>query len=68
MDASILKDIHFTEGTYFQLRFETFNTLNHPIFAAPAVSSATSSSFGTITAVASSSSPRQIQIGGRIVF
>jgi hypothetical protein len=68
MDASILKDFHFTGGSYFQLRFETFNTLNHAIFSAPAVSSATSSTFGLVTAVASNSQPRQIQIGGRIVF
>jgi hypothetical protein len=68
LDASILKDFHFTEGTYFQLRFETFNTLNHPVFAAPAISSATSSTFGLITAVTSNSQPRQIQIGGRLVF
>jgi hypothetical protein len=66
MDSSILKNIHFTEGTYFQLRFETFNTLNHPIFSAPAVSSATSSGFGTITTQADS--PRGVQIGGRFVF
>ncbi len=68
MDASILKDFHFTESSYFQLRFETFNTLNHPIFAAPTVSSATSSTFGLITAVTANSQPRQIQIGGRLVF
>jgi hypothetical protein len=68
LDASILKDFHFTEGSYFQLRFETFNTLNHPIFAAPTVSSGSSSTFGTITAVTANSLPRQIQIGGRIVF
>jgi len=68
LDASILKDFKFTESSYFQLRFETFNTLNHAIFAAPAVSSATSSTFGLITAVGANSQPRQIQIGGRIVF
>jgi hypothetical protein len=66
LDASILKDLHFTEATYFQLRFETFNTLNHPIFGPPAVSSATSSGFGTITTQADS--PRGVQIGGRLVF
>jgi hypothetical protein len=66
LDASILKDIHFTESTYFQLRFETFNTVNHATFAAPAVSSATSSSFGVISA--QGNTPRQVQIGGRIVF
>jgi hypothetical protein len=66
LDASILKDIHFTESTFFQLRFETFNTVNHPTFAAPVVSSPTSSSFGVITSQANT--PRQVQIGGRFVF
>ena len=68
LDASVLKNINFTEKTYIQLRFETFNTLNHPVFAAPAVSSATSSSFGYITAVPSTAQPRQVQLGARIVF
>ncbi|MGA7159175.1 MAG: carboxypeptidase regulatory-like domain-containing protein [Acidobacteriaceae bacterium] len=68
MDASILKNFNFTEKAYLQLRFETFNTLNHPVFAAPTVSSATSSSFGYITATAANSLPRQIQLGARIVF
>lgn len=66
LDASLLKDIHITEGAYFQLRFETYNTLNHPNFGAPAVSSATSSAFGTITSQANS--PRAVQLGGRFVF
>lgn len=68
MDASILKNFKFTESSYFQLRFETFNTLNHAIFAAPNVSSATNSNFGYITATTSNSQPRQFQIGGRLVF
>jgi len=66
LDASILKDFHFGEKAYMQLRFETFNTLNRANFAAPAVSSATSSGFGTITSQANS--PRSVQLGGRIVF
>lgn len=68
LDASLLKNFKFTEGSYFQLRFETFNTLNHAIFSAPNVSSATASNFGEITSTASNSLPRQIQIGGRLVF
>jgi len=68
MDASVLKNFHFTEKTYVQLRFETFNTLNHAVFATPNVSSATASTFGYITAVAANSQPRQIQLGGRFVF
>ena len=68
LDASILKDFNFGHGAYFQLRFETFNTLNHAVFNAPNVNSATSSDFGYITNVAQNSLPRQVQIGGRIVF
>ncbi len=68
LDASILKNFNFGHGAFFQLRFETFNTLNHAIFNAPNVSSATSSDFGYITSTASNSLPRQVQIGGRIVF
>jgi hypothetical protein len=68
LDSSILKNFNFTESAYFQLRFETFNTLNHPVFAAPNVSTGTATNFGNITSTAANSLPRQIQIGGRIVF
>jgi Carboxypeptidase regulatory-like domain len=65
-DPSILKRFTFTEKSYLQLRFEFFNVLNHPNFAAPASLSATSAAFGAITAVANR--PRTIQIGARFVF
>lgn len=68
LDASLLKSFAFTEKASLQLRFETFNLLNHPIFAAPNISSASASNFGYITATTSNSLPRQLQIGGRIVF
>lgn len=68
LDASMLKEFHFSEDRYLQLRFETFNLLNHPTFNAPAVSSPTSSSFGYISSVESNSLPRQVQLGARIVF
>lgn len=68
LDASMLKNFKFTEKAYLQLRFETFNLLNHPIFAAPNISSPTASNFGYITATTANSLPRQVQLGGRIVF
>jgi hypothetical protein len=68
VDFSILKNFNFPAGAYLQLRLETFNTLNHPIFAPPLVSSATSTTFGDITATMSNSLPRQVQLGARIVF
>jgi hypothetical protein len=64
LDSSILKDFPIKGQAYFQLRFETFNTFNHPLFKAPSVDP--TSKFGLITA--QSNTPRQIQLGGRIVF
>jgi len=65
-DPSLLKSFRFTESSYLQLRFESFNMLNHPNFLGPNTMSATSSAFGVITAVANR--PRTIQLGARIVF
>ena len=64
-DPSILKRFTFKEGKYLQLRFEAYNVLNHPVFAAPSTT-ATNSAFGTITATANRF--RTIQLGARIVF
>jgi hypothetical protein len=71
MDTSILKNFKLWENARLQLRFETFNTFNHAVFASANVSSATSGTsggFGYITTVPTTSQPRQIQLGGRIVF
>jgi hypothetical protein len=71
LDASILKNFNFTGGAYLQLRLETFNTLNHPVFGPANTSSATSSNFGyntTGTITIANSLPRQVQLGARIVF
>jgi hypothetical protein len=69
LDASMLKDFHIARDgkVYAQFRFETFNTLNRPIFGTPNLTP-TSASFGYITSVFSSSSPRQVQWGVRLVF
>jgi hypothetical protein len=65
LDASLLKSFNFTERAYFQLRFEAFNIVNHPTFAAPNTT-ATSTSFGVISAQANTA--RQIQLGARLVW
>lgn len=65
LDASILKEFHFTESRYFQLRLEAFNTLNRVTFNAPNLTP-TNKSFGLITGEANVN--RGVQLGGRIVF
>jgi hypothetical protein len=66
LDASLLKNFNFTESAYFQLRFETFNVLNHPVFDTPNVSNPTSTTFGLIQTQANM--PRSIQLGARLVW
>jgi hypothetical protein len=65
MDASLLKEFHFSEHKYFQFRFETFNTLNRPGFGTPNLTP-TSSSFGLITSTVLN--PRNVQVAGRLVW
>ena len=65
LDASMLKRFLIKEKTYFQLRAEAFNLMNHPAFSAPNVT-ATNANFGLITAQANRS--RQLQFGVRFVF
>lgn len=65
LDLSLLKSVHITERTYFQLRFETFNITNRVTFGA-ANTTPTSSQFGQITSQANT--PRKVQVGGRLVW
>ncbi len=65
LDASLLKNFNFTERIYLQIRFEAFNSLNHPAFGAPNLTP-TNKDFGLITT--QSNLPRNIQIGARLVW
>jgi hypothetical protein len=65
LDASLLKNTRLSERLNLQLRFETFNTLNHVRFSAPNLS-ATSSSFGRITG--QDNLARNVQLGARLVW
>ena len=65
LDTSLLKQFNITETTYFQLRIEALNVLNHPSFTAPNVV-ATNGSFGLITTQLNRS--RALQLGVRFGF
>jgi hypothetical protein len=68
LDASVLKRFSLPkadERKYFELRFEGFNIVNHPVFATPNTT-ATNAAFGTITATANL--VRTIQVAAKIVF
>jgi Carboxypeptidase regulatory-like domain/TonB dependent receptor/TonB-dependent Receptor Plug Domain len=63
LDASLLKTFAITESVLFQLRMDTFNTLNHTNLGNP-VSTINSSTFGELT----TATARSVQIGGRLTF
>ena len=66
-NASMLKRFELSgDGkTYFQIRGEVFNVMNHPSFSFPNLAP-TNSAFGLITSQSNRS--RQVQIGARLVF
>jgi hypothetical protein len=65
LDFSLAKDTQLTERASLQLRFEFFNVLNHPNFAAPD-SSLGDPTFGSVLSM--NGSPRDIQFGVKLHF
>jgi hypothetical protein len=65
-NMSAFKDFNFTERWKLQFRAECYDVLNHPNFNDPSTSSASSSSFGTITGQGSPS--REFQLALRLLF
>jgi hypothetical protein len=70
LDASLFKNFRgipwFTkEGAALQIRFETFNTLNHTEFSGVQTNYSSLSNFGSITSTYPS---RQLQFGVRFTF
>ena len=66
LDLSMLKRFSLGERRYFQLRCESFNTINRVTFAAPAQLNPTNSAFALISSQANN--PRKIQLGARLVW
>jgi hypothetical protein len=64
-DLSLFRRFPLRERLQVELRLETFNAFNTPIFGAP-VSSLASGIFGLVTGV--QVPPRQLQLGGKIIF
>ena len=66
-DLSLLKTLAVTERVHLRFEANAFNVFNHAQFANP---SATVSSglFGVISSTATGTSPRQLQLGLKVLF
>jgi len=67
INFSLAKSFPISERARFQFRFESFNLFNHANFGNPSATINTSS-FGSITSLASGTSNRQIQLGAKLFF
>src|SRR5262249_28862545 len=67
LDLSIVKVTRFRERFEHQLKFEFFNALNHPQFAAPGATIGTGSA-GVISSLLFNTPMRQIQIAMKLSF
>ncbi|HXK04927.1 MAG TPA: carboxypeptidase regulatory-like domain-containing protein [Verrucomicrobiae bacterium] len=66
LDLGLYKNFNIMEKVRLQARFETYNTFNHPRFAAPN-SDPTSSSFGLV-APSQQNAPRTVQMALKLSF
>src|SRR5581483_2616742 len=65
LDASLFKNFRLREGMQAQFRAEAFNSSNTPMFAPPGTTLG-NATFGVVTA--QENTPRQIQLGLKILF
>jgi len=66
-DATVMKDLHFTERYFLQLRCDAFNAFNHPWFGQPNTD-VQSSQVGVITSTAVTTNSRELQGSIKLYF
>ncbi len=68
VDLSLIKQFPIRESTHLEFRAEGFNITNTANFSTPNVIPQTTSTYGTITAMSPSYSPRVIQFALKLVY
>ena len=64
-DATLAKNIRFSESRSIQLRWEVFNIFNHTNFTTLGLNITTLSTYGCVTGVRD---PRTMQLGAKFIF
>jgi hypothetical protein len=64
LDAGLFKDFHFSESRKLEIRWEVFNSTNHPDFGNPNATYSSSNSGKILTA----GNPRIMQLAGKFYF
>lgn len=67
IDFALIKNTRITEGRELQFRAEALNAFNHPGFPSPQMT-ATSATFGRITASNQAGYPRRLQLALKYIF
>jgi hypothetical protein len=67
VDLSLVKRFHFGDRVATELRADAFNAFNHPNFGNPNGSFG-SATFGQVTGMSGSYSPRLVRFGARLTF
>jgi hypothetical protein len=68
LDASVFRYFPIWSSLQLKLQVEAYNALNHPVFAAPAATVTTPTTFGQVTAVQTGNANRILQFAAKIQF